>query len=61
MLDRVKHIISSNGENPNAIGIFLLLFFFLILLAIIVVTMMRNKKMDEHDANLPLEGDDFIE
>jgi hypothetical protein len=61
MLDRVKHIIGSNGDNPNAIGIFLLLFFFIILLAVIAVTMMRNRKMDEHDANLPLEGDDFIE
>jgi hypothetical protein len=61
MLDRVKHIIGSKGDDPNTIGIFMLIFFFVLLVTIIVVTMMRNKKMDEYDSNLPLESDDFIE
>lgn len=61
MLDRVKYIISSDGQGMNTLGIAIMLFFFALLITIFVVTFMRKKSYDDYDANLPLEGDDYIE
>ncbi|MGE5354855.1 MAG: hypothetical protein ACM3PT_01325 [Deltaproteobacteria bacterium] len=61
MLDRVKYIIGSDTNGMNALGIGIMIFFFLLLIALFVVTLMRKKSYDDYDANLPLEGDDYIE
>ncbi len=61
MIERVKYIISSGGQDVNWIGTGILIFFFLLLIAIFIVTLKRNKEDDIRDAHLPLEGDDIDE
>ncbi|HEB61811.1 MAG TPA: hypothetical protein ENI82_01545 [Bacteroidetes bacterium] len=61
MIERVKYIISSGGEDVNLIGTGILIFFFLLLIAIFIVTLKRKKEDDIRDSHLPLEGDDMSE
>ncbi len=61
MIERVKYIIHSGGDNVNWIGIIMSIFFFLLLIAIFIVTLKRKKEDDIRDSHLPLEGDDMAE
>ncbi len=61
MIERVKYIISSGGNDVNWIGISMSVFFFLLLIAIFIVTLKRKKEDDIRDSHLPLEGDDITE
>lgn len=57
----MKYIINSGEAGINWMAIGPLIFFFLLLIAIFVVTIIRSKELDDYDAHLPLEGDDYEE